>query len=82
MYCRQLAKLQPLMRRKDLFVCLGSEDTGLSPTFLDASDHLLAFDCLSASINVAACFAAVDTVIKIARRTGGHTITHHHHAGD
>ena len=57
-----------IMKRNDLFVVLGSETHGLSSTFLDKCDHLAMLPCLSASINVAACFASVDTVIKIARQ--------------
>ena len=56
-----------VMKRKDLFLVFGSETNGLSQTFLDACDHLGMLPCLSASINVASCFSAVDTIIKIAR---------------
>lgn len=58
-----------LMKQKAIFVVLGSETNGLSATFLDKCDHLAMLPCLSASINVASCFAAVDTIIKISQNT-------------
>ena len=57
-----------LMKRTDLFVVLGSESHGLSSAFLDVCDHLVTLPCLSASINVSACFAAVDTIMKVSRQ--------------
>ena len=57
----------PILRSPDLFVAFGSEKHGLSDDFLDACDHLVTLPCLSASINVSSCFAAVDAVLKVMR---------------
>jgi tRNA G18 (ribose-2'-O)-methylase SpoU len=56
-----------IVKNNQTFIVLGSETHGLSDAFLDVCDHLVTLPCLSASINVSCCFAAVDTLLKVAR---------------
>lgn len=58
-----------LLKRDDIVVVVGAEDTGINNDILSQCDYVVSIPCFSASINVSCAFTSVLTMMQFARTT-------------